>query len=209
MRKSFIIGLITLLPVIVTYIIIAFLLGLITAPFEYVVRLSLIKTGVFSDGLGVFTHEQIIKFFSTIFIVAFLICFIFLVGFFAARVVFHPLGHFIDGLMQKIPVVRSIYNPSKQLVNAFFKPQEEVERQAVLVPYPSKEQRTVAIVTGEFEADFGSDQKQQYVSVLVPSTPNATGGFLCSFPKRVVEPFNMPADEALKYIMRFASAKKE
>ncbi|MCE5294272.1 MAG: DUF502 domain-containing protein [Chlamydiales bacterium] len=206
MRKSLFVGFVTLLPVLVTYIVLAFAIHLVTLPFQYSVRLVLENAGLFREGIGVFTQDQVIAFLSNVLIIVFLVCLIFMVGFVAARG-FHSLGLYIEKVIHKIPVIGNVYGPTKELITMLFHPQSEAPRQAVLVPYPSKDQQTVGIVTCEFRAKLYDHQiePEEYVSVFVPSVPNATGGYLCTYLKNEVTIFDMPADEALKYVMSFAN----
>ncbi len=208
MKKSFFAGLITLLPILITYIVLSFGIRLVTGPFEYIVAFLLKKLNLLSDGLGIFSHEQIIFFLSKVLIITFLLGLIFLAGFFAARIAFHPIGYYIDQLLMKTPIVRKIYGPSKELVNLFFNPQDTSSREVVVVPYPSADDRTVGIVTGEFTATLHGDEKR-YVSVFIPSTPNATGGYLCTFEKQHTTLLDLPADVALKSILSFTIVRKE
>ncbi len=207
MRKSLFIGLVTLLPVLLTYIILVFGINLITAPFEHGVRLILVNTPIFDNGFGIFTREQTIYYLSKILIIAFLAFFIFIVGFFAARVLYHPLGEYIEKVLLKIPVIKNIYGPLKDLVTVFFQPPIEVLRQSALVPYPSVEQYTVGIITGEFTAKLTTSETISYFTVFVPSSPNSTNGFLLVFKKDDVCVLDLPADEALKYVMSFGATK--
>ncbi len=210
MKKSFFLGLVTLLPVIVTYVVMAFGISLVTKPFEVAVNSFINSTHLFDNGLGVITRDQVTYLVSKALIVAALVVFVFLVGFLAARVLLESCGDYVDRVLRKIPIIRNIYSPSKELVDVFFKPHEkQTSRDAVLVPYPTADQLTVGIITAEFEAKLSDHETEakQYVSVFIPSTPNATNGYLCTFLKSDVSTFDVPADEALKYVMSFGSAK--
>ncbi len=204
MRKCFLVGLITLLPVILTYVILAFGIGIVTSPFERLVNFTLDKFPLFEDGFGIFTHRQVVGFLSKILILCLLVLFITLIGFLAARVFFHTWGYYFDRLMRKIPIVRRIYGPSKELVDALFRHEQDAPRKAVMVPYPTYKNKAVGILTGEFNLKL-KDKNEAFCSVFVPATPNATSGFLCSFRKEDVIPLDLTADEALKYVMSFAS----
>ncbi len=208
MRKSFFAGLITLLPIVITYIILSFGVNLVTGPFEFIVAFLLKKLHILNDGFAGFTHEQVISFLSKIFIIFDLFGLILLVGFFASKINLNPLGHYFDQILMKIPLVRHIYGPSKELVNVFFNPQDTSNRQTVLVPYPSPKEKTIGIVTGEFTADLKGGEKN-YLSVFIPSTPNATNGYLCAFERQEATLLDLPADVALKSIMSFTIVVKE
>ncbi|MBS0636622.1 MAG: DUF502 domain-containing protein [Verrucomicrobia bacterium] len=202
-RQFFFAGLVVLLPVLVTYVVITFLIGLITAPFEHTVSFLLLNSHLFENGFGIFTSDQIIHFVSKLLIIMTILLSIFLVGFFAARYAFVSWGYIIDNTLLKIPYVRSVYGSAKELAYTFLDPpQGAALSQAVLVPYPTSEQLTMGLVTGEF-----TFEGKMYISVFVPSTPNTTNGYLCSYPKEMVQVVDLPADEALKYIMSLSSCK--
>ena len=197
MRKCFFAGLVTLLPIIVTYVVIVFGLGIITSPFEEFVSFLLEKSHLLDD-------ENVIYYVSKFLIIASLTFFIFWVGYFTINVLFHSYGYFIDGVVRKIPLIRGVYGSSKELVDILFASTPAIARKAALVPYPSKDQFAVGIVTGEFTAHF-KDKDERFISVYVPGTPNATAGFMCSYRKEDVQDLDLTADEALKYIMSFAN----
>lgn len=202
MKRCFIVGLMTLLPVLVTYIVIVFLIGLITRPFDYVVTLCLEKSHLFDNGVSFLSEAAAIAIVSKLLILLTICLLIYSVGFIAHRFVSQSWVHYFDELMRKIPFVRSIYGPSKELIHTFLNPPAEVPRHAALVPYPSAYERTLGIVTGEYRL-----VEQEYVSVFIPSTPNATNGYLCNFLKSDITLVDVPADEALKYVLSFANTR--
>lgn len=207
MRKCFFLGLVTFLPLIVTYIVVVFCVRLITAPFEYATAYVLHKTHLFDDGVGFLSAEAAISLISKTLILFFILAFIFIVGFIAARLMFHSWACHLDELLKKIPIFSTIYRPLKELIYNFFNPPVNTVRQSVLIRYPSSDQITVGIATGEFTAALRDNQEShvEYVSVFIPSTPNATNGYLCSFEKSSVQQLDMPADEALKYVLSLGS----
>lgn len=207
MRKCLFAGLITFLPLIVTYIVVAFCIGIITAPFEYVTAFVLKKTELLDNGLGFLSSEKAISIVSKVLILTMIVFFIYFVGFIAARVMLHSWVSRLDELLKKIPIFSTFYRPLKELVHSFFNPPLETVRQSVLIRFPSSDQITVGIATGEFTAALLDNQQShiEYVSVFIPSTPNATNGYLCSFEKSSVRQLDMPADEALKYVMSLGS----
>ncbi|WP_338846850.1 DUF502 domain-containing protein [Massilia sp. W12] len=106
-----------------------------------------------------------------------------------------------DSLLQRIPVVRSIYSSVKQVSDTLLSPSGNAFRQVVLVPYPHPGARTIAFLTGAPGGELAEHLDQEYVSVYVPTTPNPTSGFFLMFPKTDVVELNMSVDTALKYII--------
>jgi uncharacterized membrane protein len=207
MKKYLVAGFVALLPLILTYVIVVFGLGLITSPFENLVHFILSHLHLFDRGIGILTREQLIHFVSKICIIFSLIAFVILVGMLAQWVMFHSWGYYFDRLLRKIPVVSRVYKTSKDLVDALFLTKSDTSRKAVLVPYPSSDQLTLGISTGEYEMIL-HENKETFVSVLIPSTPNATAGYLVSYPKSLVTYLEMSGEEALKNVMSFKGVMK-
>jgi uncharacterized membrane protein len=114
------------------------------------------------------------------------------------------VGH---NLLQRIPIVRSIYGGVKQISDTLFSPEGKAFRRAVMVRYPHQGAWTVALVTGTPEHEvadiLGSDQ----ISVFVPTTPNITAGFFLVVPRSETVELDMSVDEALKYIISMGVAE--
>ncbi len=112
-----------------------------------------------------------------------------------------------DELLQRIPIVRSIYGGVKQISDTLFSPEGQAFRKAVLIQYPRQGSWTVGLLTGtpvgEIKEKLGPDQR----AVFVPTTPNITAGFFLVLPAHEVIELSMSVDEALKYIISMGVAE--
>ena len=108
---------------------------------------------------------------------------------------------FWEGVLARIPVVKSVYYSVKQVSDTLFSSSGEAFRKALLVEYPRKGSWTIAFMTGTPGGDVGNHLQGDYVSVYVPTTPNPTSGFFLMMPKTDVVELDMSVDEALKYII--------
>ena len=116
-------------------------------------------------------------------------------------------------LLSKIPLVRSIYSSTKQIIETAMSATEKPFQKVVLVPYPRKGVYAIGLVTREVSPDLTpnalipisqtEDEKQgdQIISVFIPSTPNFTSGLLVMFPSRDIIPLSMTIEEGFKYLM--------
>ena len=108
---------------------------------------------------------------------------------------------FWEGALNRIPVVKSIYNSVKQVSDTLFTSGGHAFRKALLVQYPRDGSWTIAFLTGEPGGDVVNHLHGEYWSVYVPTTPNPTSGFFLMMPKADVIELDMSVDAALKYII--------
>jgi uncharacterized membrane protein len=106
-----------------------------------------------------------------------------------------------DALLNRIPVVRSIYSSVKQVSDTLFSDSGNAFRTAVLIQWPRENVWTIAFITGTPGGDVKSHLAGEYVSVYVPTTPNPTGGYFVLLKKSDCIELKMSVDEALKYIV--------
>ena len=100
-----------------------------------------------------------------------------------------------DGLLSRIPLVKSIYTSSKQLTQVFREGKTSY-RKAVFVEWPRVGVRAVGFVTGEVVRDGA-----KLVVVYVPTMPNPTSGFALFFPESEVYESGMTVEEAVKFVV--------
>ncbi len=115
------------------------------------------------------------------------------------------IGRFVVGgwesLMDRIPVVRSIYSAAKNFAEIVFSDSSQSFKQVLLIEYPRKGLYSLAFQTssqlGEVQAKTGED----VVCCFVPTTPNPTSGLVIVVPKKDVRVLDMEVDEALKMLI--------
>ncbi|WP_394782298.1 DUF502 domain-containing protein [Undibacterium sp.] len=106
-----------------------------------------------------------------------------------------------EGLLNRIPIVNSIYSSVKQVSDTLFSSSGNAFRKAMLVQYPHQGSWTIAFLTGVPGGDVANHLQGDYVSVYVPTTPNPTSGFFLMMPKADTIELDMSVDAALKYIV--------
>jgi uncharacterized membrane protein len=111
------------------------------------------------------------------------------------------LLHRWDTLLQRIPIVKSIYSSVKQVSDTLFSTSGNAFREAVLVQYPRPGSWTIAFVTGRPSGEVAAHLPGEHLSVYVPTTPNPTSGFFLMMPRSEMRALGMSVDEALKYII--------
>ena len=126
---------------------------------------------------------------------------VFLTGLVTANIIGQRLVRFWEGVLSRIPVVKSVYYSVKQVSDTLFSSTGEAFRKALLVQYPRTGCWTIAFLTGQPGGDVVNHLRGEYVSVYVPTTPNPTSGFFLMMPRADVIELDMSVDEALKYII--------
>lgn len=126
---------------------------------------------------------------------------VFITGLMTANIIGQKLLSFWEGVLWRIPVVKSIYWSIKQVSDTIFSSKGEAFRKALLVQYPREGSWTIAFMTGQPGGDVANYLKGEYISIYVPTTPNPTSGFFLMMPKSDVIELDMSVDEALKYII--------
>ncbi len=106
-----------------------------------------------------------------------------------------------EAILQRIPVVRSVYGASKNFAEVVLGDSGDSFKKVLLIEYPRKGIYSLAFQTssalGEVQAKTGED----VVCTFVPTTPNPTSGFIIMVPRQDIIELEMEVDEALKMII--------
>ncbi len=106
-----------------------------------------------------------------------------------------------ENLLNRMPVIRSVYSAIKQILETVMATQSDAFRQAVLVQYPRKDIWAIGFVTGSTKGEVGKRVDKKMVNVFMPTTPNPTSGFLLFFPEEDLIFLNMSVEDALKLVV--------
>lgn len=124
------------------------------------------------------------------------------VGYFTKNLFGRQLVRTIESWVERMPIVRSIYNALKQIVETIFSQSATSFQKACLIEYPRKGLWSIAFVatrtTGEIPRRTGGGD---LISVFLPSTPNPTTGFLLFVPAEDVVLLDMTIEEAAKLVI--------
>jgi uncharacterized membrane protein len=124
-----------------------------------------------------------------------------LTGVVAANLLGQRLVEFIEALLARIPIVRTIYSAAKQVTETVFTKKGKSFRKVLLIEYPRKGVWSIAFYTGTTIGEVQDKTEQDVVNVFLPTTPNPTTGFLMMLPREDVVELDMPVEEGIKLIM--------
>ena len=135
-------------------------------------------------------------------LLATVILFIF-VGMVAQNWITRSLLHYLDTLLESLPVARSIYQGAKQINDILFKQQQAVSfNRVVLVEFPKENSWSIGFLTGTFPSHLCSEfAGRTMCNVFVPTTPNPTSGYLLIVNQEKVIDTAMTYEEAMKMII--------
>lgn len=195
MKKYLITGLLVWLPLVVTIWVLHSVLGLLSGVFDAMLGATQALLPVGASG----PIESIRRIPGVGVLV--LLALLLLTGAFAANMFGQWWLRQGNRLLNKIPIVKSIYNSVKQVSDTLFSSSGQAFRKAVLVQYPRQGVWTIAFVTGRPSGEVASSLGDDHVSVYVPTTPNPTSGFFLMMRRTEVVDLRMSVDEALKYVI--------
>ncbi|MGX6442444.1 DUF502 domain-containing protein [Neobacillus sp. K501] len=178
--RSFINGILTIVPIILVI---------------YVIY----KTFLFLDGLlgntlrPYFKDDYIpgIGLLTTIILIT-------LLGGLSTKLITGKIIKIIDVLLERIPVVKTIYSVIKDTVQSFLGEKKSFSKVALVV-IPGTEMRSMGFITSEQLEDFYSPLKG-HVAVYVPQTFQVAG-FTFLIPKQQVEIIDVKPEDAMKFIL--------
>jgi uncharacterized membrane protein len=122
-------------------------------------------------------------------------------GVLAANIIGERLVRWWEGLLSRIPIVRSIYSSVKQVSDTMLSPKGNAFRKAVLVEFPQRGHWSIGLVVGEPGDVIEQALGEPVMTVFVPTAPNPTSGYTIIVPPREVKELDITVDDALKFVI--------
>jgi uncharacterized membrane protein len=123
---------------------------------------------------------------------------IYLTGLTATNVFGRRFLNLGESILFRLPIIRSIYGPTKQLVVMMTTPGGKGVKRVVLVEYPTPGFWVVGFVTGEVPGD---EKTLPQWSIFIPTTPNPTSGMMVILPSRHVQLTGITFEEAVSFVV--------
>jgi uncharacterized membrane protein len=196
MKKYFITGLLTLLPLAITIEVLGFFIRFLSKPF-----MGLMEQFVRTAPWIPLYSESSIRWASQILVIVALFSFVVILGFIARTFFIKSLIHFGDKLLHKIPIINKLYRSFQEIVHSLFISEKDSFKEVVLIPFPGEGSYCLGLISRNAPEPCRDMHGEDLVSVLIPSTPNPANGFLLMFQRKELIYLDMTTDEALKYII--------
>ncbi len=123
------------------------------------------------------------------------------VGFLGANLFGRSIVKAYERVLGQIPVVRTLYVATKQLLEQLLSADSDRFRRVVLVEYPRKGIYSLGFVTGVSLGEVQEKTAERVINVFLPTTPNPTSGFYLLVPERDAVPLKISVEQAFKLIM--------
>ncbi|MDN3508174.1 MAG: DUF502 domain-containing protein [Simkaniaceae bacterium] len=201
MKKSFITGLVILLPLAVTVMIVIFIVNFLTQPFFGAVSTFLSNFDILNHGFLFLKPEQVIKYGSQLLILLCIFLFTICLGTIARWFFIRSLLRLSDYVLNKIPLVNTVYKTTKDIIKTIFASDKNAFKQVVMVPFPKKDCFVIGLLSRESPELCSEAAGNPLFSVLVPTTPNPTTGFLLMYKRDDMIFLDMKPEDAIKYIV--------
>ena len=201
LRASFLTGLVVIAPVGLTIWLIWSVVGWIDGFVLPLVPSAYHPDRLLQDYLGLDPEVQINI--RGLGVVIFLIFTIF-VGWLAKGFIGRSMIRFAESLVERTPVVRTIYSGIKQISETIFAQSERSFEKACLIEYPRRGIWALGFISTDAKGEIASrtgEPDEDIVSVFLPTTPNPTSGFLLFFPKSDVIELDMTVEDAAKLVI--------
>tara|TARA_B000000609_G_C24089562_1_gene302122 strand:+ start:81 stop:692 length:612 start_codon:yes stop_codon:yes gene_type:complete len=126
--------------------------------------------------------------------------FITLIGWLSLSFLGKKFFEFLNNVLKKIPILRTIYSAIGQMTESFTKTNNK-QKSVVLLEYPRNGVWAVGFATQENEGVIRDKINQDLVNVFLPTTPNPTSGFLLMVPKKDLIYLDVSFEQASKFIV--------
>lgn len=126
---------------------------------------------------------------------------VFLTGLVAANIVGRKLFDIGDAIVERIPLVSSIYSAVKQVMRTVLDDGGQSFKRVLLVEYPRKGLWTLGFQTGVGVGEVQHRTDRDVVTVFIPTTPNPTSGFVIMVPRDDAVALDMSVEDGLKFVM--------
>jgi uncharacterized membrane protein len=198
LRASFLTGLVVVLPVGLTIYLIWTVIGWIDAWVLPLVPHAWKPDTLVRDYFGPETEFSV----RGVGVIVFLV-FTVLVGWAAKGLIGRSAIRSAERLVDRMPVVRSIYNGLKQIAETVFSQSESNYDSACLVQFPREGTWAIGFVSTRARGEIAErlTAERDIVTIFVPTTPNPTSGFLIYVPFADIIPLEMTLEDAAKLII--------
>lgn len=201
MKKYFLTGLALLIPLVVTIAVLNFLVNLLTKPFLGFASSIVCKIPFLTHPSLWINQDNMINYVSKILIIITLFLFTLFLGVITRWFLIKELFLLGDKILHRIPVINTVYKTTQDIMKTLVSSDKKSFKQVVMVPFPRHDTFAIGLVARDAPELCCDKTNTDLVSVLIPTTPNPTTGFLLMYPRSELILLEMKPEDAIKYIV--------
>lgn len=129
--------------------------------------------------------------------VAMLLGLVYLLGAMTRRMFGRKLVSILEWVILHVPIVKSIYGASKQVLEALRSSNLRAFKAVVVIEYPQPGTYCIAFITSELTDPSG----RPLISVFLPTTPNPTSGFVLILAADKVARTDLTIEEGIRMVI--------
>ena len=122
-----------------------------------------------------------------------------MVGFVLTSFIGRRMFAALERWLVRLPVLRTIYHPIKQVTDFFLTDQTRAFSRVVAVEYPRRGCYSLGFVTGGSLPEIRTPSGEMLVSVFIPSSPTPITGYVILFPESEIRPLDLTVDDVLRF----------
>ncbi|MDP8233668.1 MAG: DUF502 domain-containing protein [Candidatus Saelkia tenebricola] len=196
LRKYFLTGIATILPLVITVWILRWLFtvvdNVLLKPFIAFVKIYLEYPGI--------------EWLARVFLLVLFIFIVSFLGFLISFLFFRKMLAGLENLFLKFPFIGKIYKSIKQVSSAIVGEGKNVFKEVVLVEYPANGRFCIGFLTAEAEHIINQASSNDLVAIFIPTTPNPTSGMLVYYPKEAVKHLDISVEEGMRIVISAGTA---
>lgn len=123
---------------------------------------------------------------------------IYLLGMITTNIVGRRFVQAAETLVDRVPLVKTIYRASKQVLETFAGESRQTFQRVVAVPFPGPQARTVGFIT---RVTRDTKTGEEFCAVFVATAPNPTTGFVLIVKRSELIDLDWTVEEAIRVIM--------
>ena len=194
LQRLFLTGLLTLLPIWLTWVVVKFVFGLLSDISRPLVGPMLHNLALGDPARWAWLDDPWVQ---TALAVLATVAVVLLSGWLARRVVGQRLLRWFEALVSRIPLASTVYGSARKLFD-ILQTQPDGTQRVVLIDFPHRGVKAVGFVTRILREDGTG---RELAAVYVPTTPNPTGGYLEIVPVDALTPTDWSVDQAMTFII--------
>lgn len=209
LRNRLMAGLVLVVPIWVTVLLVGFVFGVMRDASLWIVEglLASAWTAGLLESIGVASQEvraggidalpAALRWGLSALSALLTVAVLYLLGMVTTNIVGRRLVQTGEAVVDRVPVVKTIYRASKQVLETFAGESGQTFQRVVSVPFPSPQVRTVGFITRLTRSPTGDE----LCAVFVATAPNPTTGFVLLAPRADLVDLNWTVEEAVRVIM--------